>query len=92
MTPMAKQSATSVCHRVAPKPYAASLNAFGTPIRASSEMLMTVGSAINASSKLPVRPHIPVLSSKVFRKNGPSHTIPINPRTTLGIAARISTK
>jgi hypothetical protein len=79
-----------VCHLVAPSPKAASLKLFGTPVRASSEILIIVGSAINANSKLPVKPHIPVFKLKIFLRNGPSHTIPINPNTTLGIAARIS--
>ena len=54
-------------------------------------MLIIVGSAIKASSKLPVSPHIPVGSAKVCFRNGLSHTIPMNPKTTLGIEARIST-
>ena len=42
-----------VCHRVAPSRMPLLCNVLGTLTRASSEILMIVGNAINASSKLP---------------------------------------
>ena len=80
----------NVCHRVAPRPKAASRYAprhadqgiFGNADdrrQRHKRQQQTAGQAAHAGRKM-----------KRVLRNGPSQTIPINPKTTLGIEASIS--
>ena len=80
-----------VSQRVAPRAREASLRATGTLWMASSEILQMVGIDIKASIKEALKRFRPVGKSKTSCRKGATKTIPKNPITTEGRAARSST-